>query len=256
MAMAPEKLGLFSNITTTTAAPSLATDGVATKNHRFVNVWIRTTKPSTGNVFIDGVYVRVWYYRSGFGWVPSDLPASIWLYYPLYGGSVLYLEPRGSVERVYVQIVAIVGTPATVVTQMLFEGVTYDSSDSSNAAPQPLGSVTNASVTDTINTLVVGSPTQGYATNNNRFTNIWVTVTGDLTQGSVRLYVAVYNATLNAWLGCWQSPLALLSAVSANGGFYQVETRGAERVAVGFSGAVVVVTPVTVNYAVDGVTYS
>lgn len=110
---APQELGVFTGIVAAMAAPTLATDGVATNGARFVNVWIGMTGGTS-------VVAQFYLYRTGQGWTYyGDVPATTLL--TSNSGGLFQLELRGA-ERVYAQLITFTGPPTC---SILYEGVTY-----------------------------------------------------------------------------------------------------------------------------------
>lgn len=110
---APQELGTFSGINSAMAAPTLASDGVATNGARFVNVWV-------GVVGGTSVVLQCWLYRTLQGWTYySDVPPTTLL--TSSNGGIFQLETRGA-ERVYAQLITFTGPPTCAI---LYEGVTY-----------------------------------------------------------------------------------------------------------------------------------
>lgn len=106
-------IGSTQNIALATAAPTLATDGYATKGHRFINLWVSCS----GGTSVD---VSVYVYRQYMGWILyTDVPTTTML--TANGGGLLQLELRGA-ERVYLRHVSFNGG---VTSGILAEAVTY-----------------------------------------------------------------------------------------------------------------------------------
>lgn len=109
--------------------------------------------------------------------------------------------------------------------------------------PQFLGSL--ASIT-----AVNGTPSgasAGFATNYQRFVNLWVGLTGGT---SVDVSVWVWRTGIG-WISYVDVPPTTVTTANG-GGFFQFEMRGAERVYFQFTNFV---GPPTVRLLVEGVTY-
>ena len=108
-----EAIGTAAGVATTTAAPSTATDGIDTKQHRFVNCWIKLVGGTSANF-------TVYLYRSAIGWIQyTDVPETTLT--TANGGGVIQIEPRGA-DRVYVRCTSVTGPPTH---SMAFYGSTY-----------------------------------------------------------------------------------------------------------------------------------
>lgn len=113
IAKALDMIGSTQNLVAATAAPTLATDGYATKGHRFVNLWVSCS----GGTSVD---VSVYVYRQFMGWMLyTDVPTTTLL--TANGGGLLQLELRGC-ERVYLRHNSFNGG---VTSSIVAEAVTY-----------------------------------------------------------------------------------------------------------------------------------
>lgn len=235
MPQKPEQLGFVGRITSANGAPTLATQGFATNNHRFVNVWAGVLAANATDAYVT----TFWVYKTGIGWVVYTDVEPVFVR-SLQANAVHSLELRGGVERIYVQLSSFAGTPSVA---LLVEGITYDSNDPAEG-PERLATANNWTTT-------TGAPslaTDGFATNNHRFLNVWFALLGFQLQVSVSLYKAGIGwallrdgATTN---------IAIRN--SAQGCMLQLEARGADRVFIGQNTAL---APVSYSYTVDGVTY-
>lgn len=109
--------------------------------------------------------------------------------------------------------------------------------------PQELGTFTGIAAAMAAPTL----DSDGVATNGARFVNVWVGMTGGT---SVVFQVYVYR-TLQGWTYYGDVPATTLLTASG-GGFFQLETRGAERV---YAQLITFTGPPTCTLLYEGVTY-
>lgn len=249
MPQQPELLGVENN-PVISSAPTLATQGFPTKNHRFINIWIRS---SGGTFYTDGYAVQIWYYRTGIGWISAKGPWPVY-YSPI--GAIFYMEPRGSVERVYCQITNIVQIGAALtIPRISYEGITYDSSDGNgNVMPQPLGTYSNVKSNNyTYPLSSTLTTTDGFATNNHRFLNVWISLTGPATETCRMITFFLYNARHGLWAAYRDAPSIQNLTVDNGGMFLQVETRGADRVFISLGSFTS--TSDVATYTIEGVTY-
>lgn len=109
--------------------------------------------------------------------------------------------------------------------------------------PQSLGFASNI-------TLANGTPsgaTAGFATNYQRFVNVWIGLTGGT---SVDVSVWVWRTGVG-WV--FYSDVPTTTITTANGGgFFQLEMRGAERIYIQLAN---LVGPPTIRLLVEGITY-
>lgn len=106
-----DRIGATGTIQAAQNAPSAATDGYETKNHRYVNVSVHVTAGTS-------VDVQVYLY-SGSGWILyTDVPVTT----VTTAGGIFQLETRGY-PRIAVQITNLVGAGCTA--NVIADGVTY-----------------------------------------------------------------------------------------------------------------------------------
>lgn len=260
----PELLGVANKIAGTTAAPSLATDGFDTKRHRFIHVWVKHNSATNFASYQYGVYLRVWYYRTGIGWVAAEMDP-VFISQSQLGTGMFLLEPRGSPERIYLQTTKLVS--ATEITRLCVEGVTYDGSDTTGAAPERLYSALGI---NSANTSLGGTPFAnstngaiGFATNGHRFVNVWSQATDPVNPAFSHFRPNQNGYAWSSNFGWWafmrDMPQALVATTTLGGRFQQFEVRGVERLFI-LSSTYVQETGVTVttllnNSIIDGVTY-
>lgn len=109
----PEVLGT-STFTNTSSAPSAATDGFPTNNHRFVNVWLKLVEFTSADLTI---YL---YSSQNTNWMLyTDVPQTTFT--TANGGGVLQLETRGA-SRIYARVPSVSGNGTG---SFSFEGLTY-----------------------------------------------------------------------------------------------------------------------------------
>lgn len=234
MPQKPEQLGFTGRITAANGAPTLPTDGFATNNHRFINVWAGVLVANT----TDAYTTTFWVYKTGIGWVVYTDVEPIFVR-SLQANAVHSLELRGSAERIYVQLSGFTGTPSVA---LLVEGVTYDSTDPVEG-PERLYTANNWTTSTGAATLAQSFDAKGH-----RFLNVWFSLPGFQLQVAVSLYKEGIGfaglrdgATTNVWI-----------RTAAQGCVLQIETRGADRV---FISQNATLAPVSYSYTVDGVTY-
>lgn len=106
-----DRIGATGSIQAAQAAPSAATDGYETKNHRYVNVSVHVTAGTSADVQI--------YLYTGSGWVLyTDVPTTT----VTTAGGIFQLEIRGY-PRIAVRVTNLVGVGCNV--NVLADGVTY-----------------------------------------------------------------------------------------------------------------------------------
>jgi len=106
-----DRIGLTTNIQAAQAAPTTASQGYDTKNHRYVNVSVAVTAGTS-------VDVQVYLY-SGDGWILyTDVPTTT----VTTAGGIFQLEIRGY-PRIYVRLTNLVGVGCTA--QVSADAVTY-----------------------------------------------------------------------------------------------------------------------------------
>lgn len=255
----PQQLGAIYSITAANSTPSLATDGFATNNHRFINVWL--SQNASINLATSSVTATFWLYKTGIGWIRyTDIEPIRTYGLGTQPGFVTSLEPRGSVDRVYIQLSNFVEVQNI---QILVEGVTYDSSD--NCEPEIL--LTETGYTGPIiptSTPVANTPAVGVVnTKGHRFLNIW---TSYVTTSAAPLptqpypnftyFIMVYKPVLG-WIVVRDSGLVNLrqnstSLTDRQGTIQQIETRGATRALIYVTNAM---NGIKADIYVDGVTY-
>lgn len=255
----PQQLGILYNVTAANAVPTLPTDGFPTNNHRFLNIWV--SQNASVNLTTSTVTATFWVYKTGIGWVRyTDIePIRAWGW-GSQAGFVTGMEPRGSVDRVYIQLSNFVEVQNI---QVLVEGVTYDSSD--NGTPEPLKVETGyTAVVIPATTPIAATPVVGVIENTkgHRFLNIWASVVNTAgaplpTQpySSCTYTVQLYKPVLG-WVSSRDSSIINLrtnstSLTERQGTLQQIETRGATRVLVYLTA----VSNVRADVYVDGVTY-
>jgi len=254
----PQQLGTIYSITAANSTPSLATDGFALNNHRFINVWL--SQNASINLATSSVTATFWLYKTGIGWIRyTDIEPIRTYGFSSQVGFVTSLEPRGSVDRVYIQLSNFVEVQNI---QILVEGVTYDSSD--NCEPERL-------LTETGYTIALVSPGPPIADNppvgvfdtkGHRFLNIWTSYVNTSaaplpTQpySNFTYSVFLYKPVLG-WIGNRDAGVVNLrqnstSLTDRQGTIQQIETRGATRVLI----YITAMTTIKADIYVDGVTY-
>lgn len=264
MPSTPELLGVADKIAGTTAAPTLATDGFDTKRHRFIHVWVKHNSATNFASYQYGVYLRVWYYRTGIGWVAADMD-TVFISQTQLGTGMFMLEPRGSPERIYLQTTKLVS--ATEITRLCVEGVTFDSSDTTGAAPERLFAWTgmNSATTGSLGSAFqsINSPTLGFPSNGHRFINMWAQAIDPSNPAFSHFRPCQNGYAWSSNFGYWafmrDMPQALVATTTLGGRFQQFEVRGVERLFFISSSYVqelnVIVTTLINNTTIDGVTY-
>lgn len=107
--------------------------------------------------------------------------------------------------------------------------------------PQPLGSVTGIAAATAAPTLV----TEGFPTNDSRFINLWVKITGF---GSISVATWVYH-TITGWVQ--DLPPTIIPGANL-GQFMEFELRGPQRI---YLQVTLVVGAGTVDVVAEGITY-
>lgn len=108
-----DRIGATGNIQAAQNAPSAATDGYETKNHRFVNVSVHVTAGTS-------VDIQVYLY-TGQAWVLyTDVPTTTVV--AANGGGIFQLETRGY-PRVAVRVTNLIGAGCTA--NVFADAVTY-----------------------------------------------------------------------------------------------------------------------------------
>ena len=254
----PQQLGAIYSITAANSTPSLATDGFATNNHRFINIWV--SQNASISLTTSTITATFWLYKTGIGWIRyTDIePIRTWGL-GTQGGFVTSLEPRGSVERVYIQLSNFVEVQNI---QILVEGVTYDSSD--NCPPERLLTETGytAVILPAVSPIADNPAVGVFDTKGHRFLNIWTSYVNTSTPplptnpySNFTYSVFLYKPVLG-WIGNRDAGLVNLrqnstSLTDRQGTIQQIETRGATRALI----YVTSTTTINADFYIDGVTY-